>query len=316
MSTDGPGESPLAAVLGDAEGHTVDAFSLLADETRLSILIVLYEHSEGGPVAFSTLRETVGLRDSGQFNYHIGQLTGQYLRRTDQGYELTNAGNRIVRTVLAWTRHDDVAFGPTAVDGACPFCGAGLEIAYGDERVFVSCSSCPGGGPRIENNVIVGSFPPAGAREGDPQAVFERAFAYLTIYITQAMLAGVCLLCGGAVDSQLVACEDHDVEGICDACEMPFLGTIECQCTTCGAPNIAPSWTSAISDPRVIGHLHDRGIDHDPTSWAGFMQRGVACRETLVATDPTRMAIEVPAGEETIGVTIDETGAVVEVDPP
>lgn len=313
MNGERAGESILEAVLDDADGHAVEAFSLLSDETRLSILIALWEASSPDEaVAFSDLRERVGIRDSGKFNYHLDQLTGQYVHRTDAGYRLTNAGGRIVRTVLAWSQQEDVTFEPVEIDAHCPFCGAPVTVSYRNERVFIGCTDCRGGGPRLDDNIVVGAFPPAGVRDREPAAVFENAVAYIVVYITRAMLSGVCLVCGGPVSAWLNVCEAHTDEGICETCETPFLSTVECRCETCKVPNVAPGAATVISHPAVITHLNNQGIEHDPTTWDGFMGRVTACDETLISTDPPQVRIDVPAQETAISVTVDEAGQVVD----
>lgn len=72
------------------ESSPVEAFSLLANEDRLAILdAVARAHDRGdAPVSFSTLRETVGVRDSGRFSYHLQELTGRFLARSSDGYSL------------------------------------------------------------------------------------------------------------------------------------------------------------------------------------------------------------------------------------
>lgn len=88
--TDGPADGPtLQASIG----------SLLADETRIAILRELYAvtANDGGEgLSFSTLRRRVGVSDSGRFNYHLDQLTGQLVRKTDDRYTLTRVGERLV----------------------------------------------------------------------------------------------------------------------------------------------------------------------------------------------------------------------------
>ena len=37
------------------------------------------------PRTFSELREAVGMRDSGQFNYHLDKLLGTFVRVTEEG---------------------------------------------------------------------------------------------------------------------------------------------------------------------------------------------------------------------------------------
>jgi DNA-binding transcriptional ArsR family regulator len=49
-----------------------EAFSVVANETRLSILEALWR-APHSPVSFSELRQRVGMADSAQFNYHLGR---------------------------------------------------------------------------------------------------------------------------------------------------------------------------------------------------------------------------------------------------
>lgn len=97
-------ESPLEATAGVAGPRASDAFELLANETRLAILLALWEAYEpfgtGGGLTFSELRDRVGMRDSGQFNYHLGKLEGEFVQSTDGGYKLRPAGEKITRAVI------------------------------------------------------------------------------------------------------------------------------------------------------------------------------------------------------------------------
>jgi len=76
-----------------------DAFAVLGNETRMEILRAL--GAADGPLAFSTLRERVGVRDSGQFTYHLDELTGHFVERSDEGYRLRRAGERVIEAVLS-----------------------------------------------------------------------------------------------------------------------------------------------------------------------------------------------------------------------
>ncbi|MFB6095368.1 MAG: hypothetical protein ABEJ71_02810 [Halodesulfurarchaeum sp.] len=93
------------------------AFELLSDETRIRIIRELYRCGEGqrgpegrdgaggpelgdGHLPFSTLKERVGVRDSGQFNYHLARLKGVYVRQTAHGYELSPEGRAVARLFL------------------------------------------------------------------------------------------------------------------------------------------------------------------------------------------------------------------------
>lgn len=68
----------------------VETFSLLANEDRLAILDAVVRANDRGdtPVSFSALRETVDIRDSSRFSYHLQELTGHFLTRSSDGYSL------------------------------------------------------------------------------------------------------------------------------------------------------------------------------------------------------------------------------------
>lgn len=83
-----------------------DAFAVLGNDTRMKILQTLGEADE--PLRFSELRDRIGVRDSGRFNYHLDKLTGHFITETDDGYALRPAGTRVVEAVLSRVVVDDL----------------------------------------------------------------------------------------------------------------------------------------------------------------------------------------------------------------
>ena len=61
--------------------ETEEAFTALSDATRIGILRTLWD-AEDHEATFTELREAVGMRDSGQFNYHLDKLTGRFVTTT------------------------------------------------------------------------------------------------------------------------------------------------------------------------------------------------------------------------------------------
>lgn len=93
-----------------------DALSVLGDETRIRILRALADAAD--PLTFTELREAVGVRDTGKFNYHLTKLCEFFVRETADGYELGHAGSRVVAAT------EGVGHGePTASFEECPVCG-------------------------------------------------------------------------------------------------------------------------------------------------------------------------------------------------
>lgn len=72
------------------ESAPVEAVSSLANEDRLAVLEAVVRADERGetPLSFSSLRETVNIRDSGRFSYHLRELSGRFLTRSADGYSL------------------------------------------------------------------------------------------------------------------------------------------------------------------------------------------------------------------------------------
>lgn len=109
---------PTRGMANSSEDVT-DALDVLGNEIRMGILRELAEAD--GSLTFSELRERVGIRDSGKFNYHLTKLCSYFVRETADGYELGHAGTRVIAAA------DPHAVGET--DGGdpetdtCPVCG-------------------------------------------------------------------------------------------------------------------------------------------------------------------------------------------------
>jgi hypothetical protein len=97
----------------DNDEVRTDALSVLGNETRIRILRTLADAA--GPLTFTELREAVGIRDTGKFNYHLTKLCEYFVTETQDGYELGHAGSRVVAASQA-----AVTAVPT---DECPVCG-------------------------------------------------------------------------------------------------------------------------------------------------------------------------------------------------
>lgn len=98
--------------------NPTDALAVLGNETRMSILRELADADSA--LSFTELRERVGIRDSGKFNYHLSKLCAYFVRETEVGYELGHAGSRVISAV----GYDDRTDTGTDIDECCPVCGA------------------------------------------------------------------------------------------------------------------------------------------------------------------------------------------------
>lgn len=79
-----------------------ETFATLSEPNRLEILLALYGADR--PLPYSTLRDAISIEDKGRFNYHLRQLRESFVTERGDGYTLTEAGQRVVDTLLAEDR--------------------------------------------------------------------------------------------------------------------------------------------------------------------------------------------------------------------
>lgn len=314
--TAGPGGETDAAV--DQEESAAlspdDAFKLLGNATRIGILRALWAaydpYEAETAVAFSELFDRVEATDTGNFNYHLGELTGHFVRRTGDGYELAAPGFRVVRAVVAGGVTGDPTVGPVPVDAACPRCENPVAITYEDGTTWARCTGCEGYWPRRGGEIFGFGLPPAGLSGRDPDEILAATVAY-SIHRFGTMLAGVCPECGGAVETALSVCGDHDADGgICGSCDTHFLGVVTAACDACRFAWRSPGYAPVSHHPALICFYYDRGIEHVPGTWAAI-RRGLDWVEEPAPTDPALLRIVVRERDDERRFELDATGAVV-----
>jgi len=230
----------------DRDVSPEEAFALLGDETRITTIRVLGD-AGGGPLTFSELRERVGVSDSGRFNYHLGKLVGTFLKRTDEGYELTYAGHRIVGAILSgeYTRH---ASGETfAIDSECYRCRDLLSATYENEHVTIRCETC-------DDQRASFGFPPGGF-EGRSIEELTRAFDDWVMGVLRMIAAGICFNCAGTMEGRLTD-------------DSPYLDSdeavgVEFTCDRCGDNATLSVNSFLLFEPAVVAFHYDHGVDID-----------------------------------------------------
>lgn len=285
---------------GDGSGtDAVAAFGTLANETRLDTLQTLHDALRGheGPgqpaVPYAELRRRVGVEDSGKFNYHLTELTDAFVRKREGGYVLTQVGRTAVETVRRSFELDGAGFDETAVDGACPRCGASLVAAYDDGHVTTRCESCGGllGADGLPPGTVSRlPFPPAGVPDHPPTAVVRAAHRRLERHLL-SMRDGVCPRCGGATAAGLLTCSDHET-GLCRACGTTLPAVAETDCRRCGHGRLAPPALVAVDAPD------DRPFD-GTTAWDRFVTAVAATHDMMTGEVTT---VRVDLGKTTVVV--------------
>lgn len=311
-------DSPLDNVADAIGERTTETFSLLGNDTRLAILLALWEDfnpvERDNGLPFSELRNRVGIKDSGQFNYHLGKLESQLVAEDDDVYQLTNQGLQVIQSVIAGTAVYDPTLETEETSESCPRCGAPVMVAYRNEITSVSCSECEGWWPRLmeEGSLFRFRFPPAGLRDRTPTEVLHATMTF-QLRRVESMMDGVCPMCGGSVETRLEVCRNHDAtDGPCDECGTPFLGQVSWRCLRCKNWMGGPSWAPVITHPSVVSFYYGHGIEHDHSTWAGLV-RGYYVREELIEADPPRMQLTFSHDNDELSITLDNDLHVVDV---
>lgn len=327
MEDGNSGRSPLETVAGDAGPDITAAFELLSSEVRLSILLALWEaydpYSGKEAISFSELYDSVAISDSANFTYHLDKLTDHFVEKTDDGYELRNAGFVIVRAILAGGGLDTPTISPTELGISCHRCGADrVEIRYRDEAVYLICSECEGFTTTEEYpRGTIGKFwfDPASVTPRSPQELLV-ASVVRTENRNRMMEEGICPECSGPVDASLQTCEDHspDPGAVCPDCNTLDSARVCYICTVCKYRNRRPVELTVVDHPAVISFYAEHDID--PRWDVGDVDRCVRLLEhlwemdhALVSTDPVRIRVTVPCEDDELRLMLDERWDVIEV---
>ncbi len=313
MADGNPSGEPLETVADSVGEGTIEALELLASETRLAILLALWESIERQPppsvpaVSFSALRERVGIRHGQQFNYHLSKLEGRYVTETDEGYRLTPPAAQILQTVLAGTLTDP-SFEGGPIDEECSLCGAPMVVDYDRGVLGTQCTSCDGA-PADGTSWGTHDFPPAGLEGRRPEEV-HRAARTLMNHRLLSLREGVCPICAGRITSSLWVCADHDAaEGIpCEHCGFTTGSLIAFTCDACKYYMHAHPYWFAYGIPAVRAFFHDHGSD-----LVSIGIPGDALEYEVRSVEPPELRLRVELDDGGLEVTIDEAAEVVDV---
>lgn len=294
-----------------------ETFAILGNETRLEILGILAEAEDDLP--YADLFDRVEYDDSANFVYHLDRLRDHFIRKTEQGYALRIAGERVVEAMYSGVLTDQATVSPTEIDFRCMYCGGPTKMAYHDELAVMYCTECDGrlGEPRVPDNWpipregIVGwiTLPPAGVRGRTPSEMVEAAGIW-TVADIQAKARGVCPRCSAAVEHSPVVCEDHEPSGkFCTECDHQFAVSVKSSCTNCPFESTIPYPTHALGELALLDFMSDHGID--PFVSKAFHLS--SCEETLVTTGPLEARYTFRAEGEALTLRIDQDVSLTDV---
>lgn len=263
------------------------AFALLGHEHRVDILRALLDASRDGvetPIPFARLFERTEIDVSSQFSYHLDELTGQFVRDTDDGYELRYAGWKVATAILAGTYNERAEFGPTDIAGACPHCDVEtLRAAYEQEWLTVSCRSC-------ESRLVRYPIPPGVVQSRSVPEILQAFDRYVRSHMLRAR-SGVCPACLGVMEIETHAPNsDNLATGICRRC----------------GNRLYPPVGLFLRDHETVPWFRR---EFDDQGEIPFWELGWCVADkaaTVTETDPWRCRLEIPANGATLALSLGE----------
>jgi hypothetical protein len=305
-----------------------EAFAILGDDTRLDIIRVLWEADafrefDDGPdraeyLAYSTLRREVAVDDNGRFNYHLSKLTPYFVRSTEDGYRLSDAGKRIARTVVAVSGTDSRDLSAD-LEQSCPLCGGTVAATYDDQWLRVRCTECDGmfGDDAPDGALFLSHFPAAGMASRQPAAALRTA-VYRCQLDLMYLMGGICRECAGRVTGSISVCGEHEPgnEASCPHCGTRFAVWGDRRCETCGFAKRLPVAGFTLGLPPVLAFLQDQQIGAvSPTFDTAFelLEEHV---ETAIDTDGEGVTVTIQGQDAMMTVAFDDSLNVAEVRGP
>lgn len=281
-------------------------FSLLGDHNRIDIIRTLWEEDDAMP--FSELYESVDIRDSGQFNYHLDKLLGQFVTKTENGgYGLTEAGRQINGAIEAGAYTTSGGVDAIPLEQDCGICGGVRTVSYRDERITVGCDSC--------DAVSVFAVPPSVFAGYDREEIPLIAGQYLRVSSIR-INSGFCSYCYGPVERTVCPVSESVVfDGPKDMETMEFDATaypiVQYECRQCGTKPTNALSVALLDHPAVVSFYNNHNIDiRAQPIWEFSPPR--AEDQEIRSKDPFRASYTFGVNSEELTVVVDESLSVVE----
>jgi len=289
---------------GDGDVSPGEAFAMLGNELRVDILRALAQVDEEAGDAergrsFSSLYDQVEVSNTSTFAYHLGKLTGTFVRETDDGYRLTYAGLKVVRAIQAGTYNRRPEFESVELESLCPVCGeTRFETSHEDDVLLLRCVEC-------ETPLVSYLLAPGQTADRTSMEVMESCSRYIRDEYSMAV-DGVCAECLGKMEGR-VERVDEPVEG-------SYLHVVECG--QCGHRLTTPVELHLSYHPAVIAFYWDHGVDLPETTFWDLLRYLLSGEwETeVLATDPYEFRVTMHVDGDHLAVTFDEDLTVTRVE--
>lgn len=267
---------------------------LVSHQVRADILVALAAHqreSPDEPVGFAALRRRVGHDDPGNFNYHLSQLRGNLVEKTDEGYRLSTVGQHYVALLVSGRFDPDEIREFPAVETACPVCSAESSVEYEDGLLRTTCRE------GHESRLTVG------AELLEEWSVEETLSIALrrNLFEAKSAIEGVCPYCEGTTDGRFEQTDSGvppvRYEGGCERCGMTLQNT---------------AGGCVLFHPAVVSFCYRREVDVYQRAWEVM----TAHVETVSVEreDPLRVGVKLVVDGDSLEMTLDRSAAVTGVE--
>jgi len=278
-----------------SDGSTTSeaVFSALGNEIRISVLQTLSDElaDSQGRLSFTEIYSRLSIDSTSQLSYHLDSLTGVFIHSSENGYALTQAGDRVVRAIRAGTYSEQPSFESVGLEGRCPHCdGTVLTATYREPFLVVECEAC-------SERVVTFNLPPAESRNRTSREILHSCNRRVhQEYVTAH--GGTCPACGGVTDCEI------------DSGTVPDSALCALTCRECQIRLFAPLELPVLHHPAVVSHYWEHEIDAttiplwDLPSYVGDWE--ITARGTAPETYHVTVAYE----GTTIEMAVDDRGDV------
>ena len=303
-----------------------DAFGLIAHETRIDILRVLATTDRAErPVEFSEILDQIDGVRSAKFNYHLNELKGQFVERTDEGYDFRRPGRRVAQAILSGAVTGNRLSELTDVEQDCHHCDGSLEVMYHDERIAIYCADCSGtyasSSYQDQHDEIPDGYgflglhdlPPAGMAGHTPTEALEEAHKW-ALMDTLSMISDSCPRCSSRFDWWVDVCEDHrGGTRCCDRCGYRHAVVHTAHCQNCTFDSRLPYGMILAGATELQSFLTSRGFNLLEESYRDFSLVFKNYEEEIIATDPLEVSFTFTLDGDDISLTVDGERSVLSV---
>jgi hypothetical protein len=283
--------------MGETDGgRLAEKLQLVSHDVRAAILVELARlHQERDPdsvLGFADLRRRVGHDDPGNFNYHLKQLGGNLVVKTDGGYRLSHVGHHLVAVLVSDRFDPAVTKTFPDVETACLLCERAATTTYEDGSLQIACPD----GHTITLNV--------GPELLERRSVEESLQIALrrTLLEARSVIDGTCPYCEGPTTGEFTA----------SAASAPVPVQYSGYCERCGMTVQSTAGGCVLFHPAVVSFCHRYGRDIYRQAWTVMASNVEPARVT--GEDPFRVEARIAVDTDRLVLTLDRSAAVLDTE--